>query len=776
MRNVEFKETKMKREIMIGAAVLALAAFSGCMNTLGPSGEDGISPGKGIVRVDTGTGDARTAIPAAVFEHYEYRFSNNGGTAVPLIPAEGKFELDAGEHWRVTVKAFAKAGDDSLAAEGASEEFTVIAGQDMGSIEVTIHPAVSNGAGTLTFSLAYPVEVAVESLILEPVEGETITLIGSSGGTDPVIWSGVKSGIPAGYYVARGRLHKTGGDAGKSEVVHVYKNMTTALHWSFTDESFTRSYGIALSESGTYHFDAAVLGYPDPEVKTVTITNTGNKATGALTISLDGDERDDFTLSPGTIDSIAVGANRVFTVTPKAGLAAGLHTAFVTVKGNNEVEESFGVSFFVQRYGIELDQSEDYTFPADILGYGAQTAKSVTVSNTGNQATGNLTVALSGTNSGSFALSKTTIDSIAVSGSEDFTVAPNIGLATGTYTATVTVIGDGNISARNFGVSFTVNPVPAYGISLDQNSLHTFPAATVGYGAQTVKSVTVNNNGNQATGNLAVALSGTDSGSFVLSNTTIDSIAVSDNNSFTVVPNTGLAIGSYSATVTVSGGNGITAGFDVGFTVNPHYLSEASVTGLVRPVTGAAPGSAAGLGEATGYTVQSIAWKTGGVDVSGTFAAAASYTATIVLQAGTDYQFTGNITPSVNVGSPSAGTITGTGPGNTLTFTVDFPAVTGTLEITITAWVNDDGTLITNQMTTPLISRAAGDALTVEAAAGLTNIQWSLNETDIPEPRGTGQTISFAAVSYKPGNYSLGLRAKKDNVWYSLELKFTVTE
>ncbi|MCL2722608.1 MAG: InlB B-repeat-containing protein, partial [Treponema sp.] len=51
--------------------------------------------------------------------------------------------------------------------------------------------------------------------------------------------------------------------------------------------------------------------------------------------------------------------------------------------------------------------------------------------------------------------------------------------------------------------------------------------------------------------------------------TSISSITVSGNNSFTVVPNTGLAAGTYTATVTVSGGNGITASFNVSFTVNP---------------------------------------------------------------------------------------------------------------------------------------------------------------------------------------------------------------
>jgi hypothetical protein len=130
----------------------------------------------------------------------------------------------------------------------------------------------------------------------------------------------------------------------------------------------------------------------------------------------------------------------------------------------------------------------------------------------------------------------------------------------------------------------------------------------------------------------------------------------------------------------------------------------------------------------------------------------------------------------VNVGSPSAGTISGTGTGNTLTFTVSFPATTGLAGLTITAWVNEDDTLVTDLPVSTTLSRAAGDTLSVEAAAGLTDIQWSLNETDIPAPAGTAQSISFAAVNYPPGTYNLGLRVKKGGVPYSLELEFTVVD
>ena len=107
-------------------------------------------------------------------------------------------------------------------------------------------------------------------------------------------------------------------------------------------------------------------------------------------------------------------------------------------------------------YSISLDVSDTHTFdPADV-GYGAQTSRNVTVSNTGTGDTGDLSVALSGTNADAFTVSTAYISSIAPSSTRSFTVVPKTGLSAGTYTATVTVDGT-SVDAKSFVVSFTVN-------------------------------------------------------------------------------------------------------------------------------------------------------------------------------------------------------------------------------------------------------------------------------------------------------------------------------
>jgi hypothetical protein len=117
---------------------------------------------------------------------------------------------------------------------------------------------------------------------------------------------------------------------------------------------------------------------------------------------------------------------------------------------------------------------------------------------------------------------------------------------------------------------------PTYSISLTPATHKDFGVETVGYSALPAHGVTVSNTGNQPTGNLTVALSGANAGSFTLSKTTINSIAVDGDDSFTVVPNTGLDVGSYTATVTVSGDNDIMESFEVDFEVvkKPNAIIE----------------------------------------------------------------------------------------------------------------------------------------------------------------------------------------------------------
>jgi uncharacterized membrane protein len=462
------------------------------------------------------------------------------------------------------------------------------------SFTVTVAPTYGialDKTDTQTFADAYAGYAAIEPLTVtvantgnQATGGLFAALSGANAGSF-ALSAGSISSIAAGGTRTFTVAPNTGlGEGSYTATVTVSggNGITASFGVNFTVTA-TPTYGVALSVNGTHAFPGVDSGYGAVEPLTVTVSNTGNQATGGLFAALSGANAGSFALSTGSITSIAAGGTGTFTIAPNTGLSEGSYTATVTVSGGNGITASFGVSFTVTvapTYGVALSVGGIYAFPGKDSGYGTVGPLTVTVSNTGNQATGGLLAALSGASAESFALSTSSITSIAVGGTGTFTVAPNTGLGEGAYTAIITVTGGNGITA-SFGVSFTVTVAPTYGVALSVNGTHAFPSVDSGYGALVPLTVTVSNTGNQATGGLLAALSGTNSGSFALSTGSLSSIAAGGTGTFTVAPNTGLGEGSYTATVTVSGGSGITASFGVSFTVTvaPTYSVALSVNG-----------------------------------------------------------------------------------------------------------------------------------------------------------------------------------------------------
>ena len=331
-------------------------------------------------------------------------------------------------------------------------------------------------------------------------------------------------------------------------------------------------------------------GYKSAAFQTVLVSNTGTGDTGVFTLSLAQASLNYFSLSKATMASLASGGSDSFTVTPKTGLAPGTYQDYVEIScsntnmQNSDKNKGFLVEFTVvesvTKDIISLSPFDDKTFTTKTEGYGPVAVHTVDVSNTGTEDTGELTVSLSGTNADSFTLSKTTIADIAANGSDDFTVVPKTGLPVGTYTATVTVSSD-TVTPKSFDVFFTVEENKDV-IVLNPFDDKTFTPAAVGYSPVTAYDVNLSNTGTKAIGELTVLLSGPNADSFMLSKTTIASLVANGSNSFTVVPKTGLAVGTYIATVTLSGDNIIPKSFGVSFTVK---INPPTATGGIRTVT-----------------------------------------------------------------------------------------------------------------------------------------------------------------------------------------------
>jgi uncharacterized repeat protein (TIGR02543 family) len=114
-----------------------------------------------------------------------------------------------------------------------------------------------------------------------------------------------------------------------------------------------------------YHFGEAETGYAAPPgALTVTVRNTGNTATGELTIGITGNGGNFDFPSFSTIASLGTengSDSAAFAVRPKAGLGPNsgtdseTYTETVTVSGGNGINKSFTVSFTVKNFAVSFE-------------------------------------------------------------------------------------------------------------------------------------------------------------------------------------------------------------------------------------------------------------------------------------------------------------------------------------------------------------------------------------------------------------------------------------
>ncbi|MDR3543210.1 MAG: cell wall-binding repeat-containing protein [Desulfosporosinus sp.] len=203
---------------------------------------------------------------------------------------------------------------------------------------------------------------------------------------------------------------------------------------------------------------------------------------------------------------------------------------------------------------------------------------------------------------------------------------------------------------------------------------------------------------------------------------------------------------------TVAGGDvsGNTLTFVVTFPATappaPTDISAAGVSGFVAPATSNAPqvNTALTAGSA-GYTVSGLSWSPS----DNPFQALTAYTATVTLTSAAGYEFPagGIAVPTADGGgSISAGITSGSGTGNTLTFTVQFPAIPlATYSISINS-------LTGGSITASPMSATSGTAinLTITPDSGMQMKVGSLKYNDGTTDTvitGTGFTMPAANVT-----------------------------
>jgi hypothetical protein len=221
------------------------------------------------------------------------------------------------------------------------------------------------------------------------------------------------------------------------------------------------------------------------------------------------------------------------------------------------------------------------------------------------------------------------------------------------------------------------------------------------------------------------------------------------------------------ATATNPVGSGNTITVTITFPVTAaDVVSAFDLTALVAaPAKGATPNTTPiSVAQYTG----TVTWKKAdGTIVTGNFASATIYQATVSLTVKIGYTFTG-----VNADSfthDDAAVITNAaGSGDTMTITVVFP-VTGDQAITLVFTDDGDGAFSQENFA---ISQSLSESQTVTSpGSDYTNHRWFVDG----DLKGTTDTIAIDAVDYSVGKHNLTLLISKGGISWSKEMSFTVT-
>jgi methionine-rich copper-binding protein CopC len=306
-------------------------------------------------------------------------------------------------------------------------------------------------------------------------------------------------------------------------------------------------------------FTEVNYGYAQPAAEVITIVSSGNSNATISTVGLSGTDASSFTLNKTDGATITAGStdNNTYTVRPNSGLAVGTYTATITVTYDGGATATADVSFTVSTAGTVATPTFS---PAAGTYIGSQ---SVTISCSTDGATihyttnGDTPTAGSPTYTGAIAVDATkTIKAIAVKDG-----MTNSGVATAEYT----------ISAPTYTLSVTAP---------------TFAEEIYGYSQPAAAAITITSTGNSDATISSVALSGTNTDSFTLNTTAGTTITAggADSTTYTIQPNSGLAVGTYTATITVTYNGGATTTTDVTFVVN---TAGTVATPTFSPATGA---------------------------------------------------------------------------------------------------------------------------------------------------------------------------------------------
>jgi hypothetical protein len=220
------------------------------------------------------------------------------------------------------------------------------------------------------------------------------------------------------------------------------------------------TYTVSVDVDGVLDLGTRTEEYEALAPHEITVTRTGTGPITNMNAVLSGTDGMHFTLDITNLEDAILDESNpsvIFTIVPNTELTPGLYEAEVFFTADNQISESFGVTFEVLafNYQITLTPAGNIDLGLESIGYAALTPFEVRISNIGTGTITNLSVSMNEGTSSNFIIEGPLSGNLPGSDYTLFTVSPQTGLPVGNYSESFTVSGD-QIDNVVVGVSFRV--------------------------------------------------------------------------------------------------------------------------------------------------------------------------------------------------------------------------------------------------------------------------------------------------------------------------------
>ena len=451
---------------------------------------------------------------------------------------------------------------DGAAISGATSANYTVAADDVGKKLTVTVTGTGSYSGEKTSAAtgavaAKPSKPVVSTVALGTAKvGEVYNNVLSATGGGTITWE-ITTGADAlktagiAFDSATGVLSGTPTVAGDIQLTFVAKN-TAGSSDPFSTMLHVEAAAPAPApklEIGNLAFSAEVAGYAQPAAKAFTVTNSGNAAANITGAAFTRNDGDSFILSqsaaviqPGAADTAT------YTVQPKAGLGVGTYSATLVLTSDGGATAQADVSFTVTEQSV-APASLTITSPVDFGSVPEDTAiaaKSLSIQNAGGTTA---TITSVTVDSASFVVNDNGSSHIDAGASDtSWNVTPVAGLAAGTYTAKVTVSYDGGTAEAT--VTLTVTATATAPVEQASLTVANITGSMTQGETPSPMTLHITNSGNASARIQSVTVG---SANFSVNQNGSTTIAANgSDSSWNVTPASGLAVGPYTATVTVT--------------------------------------------------------------------------------------------------------------------------------------------------------------------------------------------------------------------------------